>query len=89
MICSEKIADDNKKEIKISNFNWTRSTRPDENKTYQARIRYRQALSSCILKDVKETTCTIIFTEAQKAPASGQSLVLYDGEVCLGGGIIL
>jgi tRNA-specific 2-thiouridylase len=29
------------------------------------------------------------FAKAQKAIASGQSLVLYDGKVCLGGGIIV
>ena len=33
-------------------------------------------------------TCRATFAEPQWAPTPGQYLVLYDGDVCLGGGVI-
>jgi tRNA-specific 2-thiouridylase len=77
------------KEIKLTNFNWTGNLQPSISKNYQARIRYRQPLSECIIKEVKNDGCIVVFKKVQKAVAPGQSLVIYDGEVCLGGGIIL
>jgi tRNA-uridine 2-sulfurtransferase len=85
------LKDEDKKELKITNFNWTGHSSPDSTKIYQARIRYRQPLSNCLLRDfdLQNNTCTIVFKQAQKSPAPGQSVVIYDAEVCLGGGIIL
>jgi len=39
-------------------------------------------------KDVDYASATMLFSQPIKRPASGQSAVLYSGEVCLGGGII-
>jgi len=51
------------------------------------RIRYRQEKISCQLeKDGKQVK--VIFDQPQMGVSPGQSLVLYDGENCLGGGII-
>ncbi len=57
---------------------------------YQARIRYRQPLQPCLLNCSKLCfeQCVVEFDEAQKAVAIGQSVVVYDGDKCLGGGII-
>ena len=33
-------------------------------------------------------TLEVVFAEAQRAVTPGQSLVLYDGETCLGGAVI-
>jgi tRNA-specific 2-thiouridylase len=81
------ILDKNKKEFILSNVNWTLDTPPIKNKKYQARIRYRGILSECEIEQINNQT-KIIFTDEQKSPASGQSIVVYDGEICLGGGII-
>jgi len=79
----------NKKEIEISDFNWIVGQELDLNKKYQARIRYRQPLQSCkIHRGRTPGVFKIIFNKEQKAVSSGQSLVLYDGDICLGGGII-
>jgi tRNA-specific 2-thiouridylase len=80
--------DDSKKEFTLSSVNWTLGVKPDKEKKYQARIRYRGALDECKIQDIYDDKCKIIFKNKQNSPASGQSIVIYDGEICLGGGII-
>ncbi len=53
-----------------------------------AKIRYRQKDQNCIIIAIENGIANIIFTENQFAPTPGQSVVFYDGEQCLGGGII-
>jgi tRNA-uridine 2-sulfurtransferase len=52
-----------------------------------AKTRYRQADASCTLQ-ADAAGITLRFAEPQWAVTPGQSAVLYDGEVCLGGGVI-
>lgn len=52
-----------------------------------AKTRYRQADVSCTFADDGERFA-LRFDQAQWAVTPGQSAVLYDGDVCLGGGII-
>ena len=75
------------KEIEMKNVNWMSSKIPDLSKKYSARIRYRQPLSLCKIKR-KDSNYVILFDKYQKSVSSGQSIVIYDGEICLGGGII-
>ncbi|MDR6602384.1 tRNA-specific 2-thiouridylase [Achromobacter deleyi] len=56
---------------------------------YGAKTRYRQADAACRLEQAEGDTFALDFAEPQWAITPGQSAVLYDGEVCLGGGIIL
>jgi tRNA-specific 2-thiouridylase len=53
-----------------------------------AKTRYRQADAPCILSAVAQDTFSLRFAQAQWAVTPGQSAVLYEGEVCLGGGVI-
>jgi tRNA-specific 2-thiouridylase len=53
-----------------------------------AKTRYRQADAACTLSDVDDHAFRLQFPQAQWAVTPGQSAVLYDGEVCLGGGVI-
>jgi tRNA-specific 2-thiouridylase len=76
-----------KKEVAIKNINWTLGTAPAPSKIYTARIRYRQPLQKCKLKKIGKNF-VLIFQKPQRAVTPGQSLVLYDGKICLGGGII-
>ena len=55
--------------------------------SYAAKTRYRQQDAACTLQAVPEGFA-LQFPEAQWAVTPGQSAVLYDGEVCLGGGVI-
>lgn len=53
-----------------------------------AKTRYHQADAPCHFTAIEYDTCTIKFDEAQWAVTTGQSVVVYDGEICLGGAII-
>ena len=53
-----------------------------------AKTRYRQADAPCELVASSSTDCELVFSQAQWAVTPGQSAVLYDGDVCLGGGVI-
>jgi len=53
-----------------------------------AKSRYRQADAACGLAAQGEGRFQLDFAEPQWAVTPGQSAVLYDGEVCLGGGVI-
>ncbi|KKW10854.1 MAG: tRNA-specific 2-thiouridylase MnmA [Parcubacteria group bacterium GW2011_GWA2_49_9] len=77
-------------EIKIKNCNWL--VKPRKGKTYQARTRYRQPLQSChVLSSPPfqggDRGVVVVFDKPQTV-APGQSLVLYDGDMLIGGGII-
>ena len=53
-----------------------------------AKTRYRQADAPCTLLAPSVNSFALDFSAAQWAVTPGQSAVLYDGEVCLGGGVI-
>ena len=55
---------------------------------YAARTRYRQADAACTLEQASAASLALAFDEPHWAVTPGQSAVLYDGEVCLGGGVI-
>ena len=54
----------------------------------QAKIRYRAAAAEAILEQTGHNTVRLCFSEAQRAISPGQSVVFYDGDVVIGGGII-
>jgi tRNA-specific 2-thiouridylase len=75
------------KNYRIENTNWVTKT-PDEKKTYTAQIRYHGEFLSCKVKIYGKTTAEVIFKKPILV-ASGQSCVVYDGDVCLGGGVVV
>ncbi|MCU1717034.1 tRNA 2-thiouridine(34) synthase MnmA [Pseudomonas sp. 5P_3.1_Bac2] len=52
-----------------------------------AKVRYRQGDQACTLERT-DNGYRAVFSEPQRAVTPGQSVVFYDGEVCLGGGVI-
>jgi len=56
--------------------------------TMAAKTRYRQADAACAIDAIEGNRFSLQFPQAQWAVTPGQSAVLYDGEVCLGGGVI-
>ena len=55
-----------------------------------AKTRYRQSDQDCTVFALDETgdTVKVVFGDAQRAVTQGQSVVFYDGDICLGGGVI-
>lgn len=75
---------------KLEKVNWINAI-PKSNKKYGARIRYRQKLESCQIKRMDNSPAgewQVNFLKNQSALPAGQSLVVYDAEICLGGGIL-
>ena len=66
---------------------WVSGEKPLQ-KSYCAKTRYRQADSSCSLDAADNATFALRFSQAQWAVTPGQSAVVYDGDICLGGGVI-
>ncbi len=67
---------------------WVAGKVPDASREYGAKTRYRQPDARCRLLPVSPSAFDLRFGEPQWAPTPGQYAVLYDGEVCLGGGVI-
>ena len=55
---------------------------------YGVKTRYRQPDQGAVIEKMDENEAVVAFDEPQRAVTPGQSLVIYDGEICLGGGII-
>lgn len=55
-----------------------------------AKTRYRQSDQDCTVFALDDTgdKVKVVFDEAQRAVTQGQSVVFYDGDICLGGGVI-
>ena len=62
---------------------------PQEGGRYMAKTRYRQADQACTVYWLADGALRLDFDEAQRAVTPGQYVVLYDGERCLGGGVII
>jgi tRNA-specific 2-thiouridylase len=74
-------------QLDADDASWVTGTAPAPGR-YAAKTRYRQADASCSLADCAPRGFRLDFDESQWAVTPGQSAVLYDGEVCLGGGVI-
>jgi tRNA-specific 2-thiouridylase len=77
-----------KKSLSASETAWISGRAPDAPSTHSAKTRYRQADAPCTLSRVLESEIRVDFSSPQWAVTPGQSVVLYDGELCLGGGVI-
>ncbi|MDQ5971489.1 MAG: tRNA-specific 2-thiouridylase MnmA, partial [Patescibacteria group bacterium] len=52
-------------------------------------IRYHGELLPVAILSLNDTKMTIKFEKSDPTASSGQSVVIYDGEICLAGGVIL
>jgi tRNA-specific 2-thiouridylase len=76
-----------KKSLAAADASWIASA-PSEGVNLSGKTRYRQVDAPCTLSRVLDSEIKVEFPSPQWAVTPGQSVVLYDGEICLGGGII-
>lgn len=69
-------------------MNYIAFDRPQDNMKVLARTRYSQKEAEAVLHPTDDGEAVIEFNEPQSFVSPGQSVVLYDGDVVLGGGII-
>jgi tRNA-specific 2-thiouridylase len=75
-----------KPELGLAAVHWINEA-PTEG-DYQVRVRHRAALSEAHLS-YENDDIRLTLKNAERAIAPGQSVVIYDGENCLGGGIVI
>ena len=68
---------------------WIAGQPPSARFECTAQTRYRQPDEACEVEVLDDGSLQVAFARPQRAVTPGQSLVLYDGDVCLGGAIIL
>ena len=68
---------------------WIAGQAPSKHVRCTAQTRYRQPDEACKVEVLDDGSLSVHFERPQRAVTPGQSLVLYDGDVCLGGAIIL
>lgn len=74
--------------LRAAQLHWVTGEPPELPLRCTAKIRYRQQDQPCHLETDEAQHCRVRFDSAQRAVTPGQSVVFYQGEVCLGGGII-
>ena len=73
----------------VWDFNWISGEAPDGEIRCKAKIRYRHREQSATVYPNGEDKIKIVFDEPQRAITPGQAAVLYDGDIVLGGGVII
>jgi tRNA-specific 2-thiouridylase len=74
--------------LACSQLHWISGAAPNHQTPLHCKIRYRQADQACRITLSENGNARVDFSEAQRAISPGQSIVFYQDEICLGGGII-
>ena len=74
-------------ELSAQDCSWVAGSAPAAG-AMAAKTRYRQLDAACELHGATAGGCELVFAQPQWAVTPGQSAVLYQGDVCLGGGVI-
>ena len=74
--------------LHAADLSWISGRTPQPHWVYCAKTRYRQEDAACEVERVDAERCEIRFAAPQWAVTPGQSVVLYESRVCLGGGVI-
>lgn len=83
-----KNADVHQRHLTADDFNWISGSAPCRPIRCKAKIRYRQAEQPATATALSDGTVKVLFDAPQRAITPGQAVVLYDGDIVLGGGVI-
>lgn len=75
-------------ELTATEMSWVAGTAPSFPCRCTSKVRYRQPDQECLITGLEEGKVHVRFSVPQRAVTPRQSVVFYDGEVCLGGAII-
>ena len=75
--------------LSATDLTWISGRSPHCNWVYAAKTRYRQIDAPCAITNIDQDSCQIEFAQPQWAVTPGQSVVVYESNVCLGGGVIM
>jgi tRNA-specific 2-thiouridylase len=75
--------------FKVEKVNWLAGAAPVKPFEADCRVRYATAEARATITPIGKTACKVEFAENQLAITPGQSAVFWDGDECLGGGVIL
>jgi tRNA-specific 2-thiouridylase len=73
--------------LEASDLSWMVAP-PRAGGRYTAKTRYRQQDAACTVEAIEDNRLVLRFDEDQWAVTPGQSVAMYEGECCLGGGVI-
>lgn len=74
--------------LEAIDLNWVAGRDPHTHWVYTAKPRYRTSDQACQIDAIAGGRAQIAFAQPQWALTPGQSVVVYESKVCLGGGII-
>lgn len=77
------------KELYAKDINLISCERIDKPIKIKAKVRYNQPEQNATVEQTDENTIHVVFDEPQRAISKGQAVVLYDGDVVVGGGTII
>lgn len=72
----------------VSGVNWFSDKKPKQDLVCTAKFRYRQADNDVTIRFVDVTTVLVMYPQLVSSVTCGQEAVFYQGEECLGGGVI-
>lgn len=78
-----------KAQLNAAQLHWTAGHAPAQAFECTAKIRYRQQEQACRVEFTGSDQISVDFKVPQRAITAGQSIVFYQGQECLGGGVIL
>lgn len=73
--------------LTCTNIYWVNEFKFEDDFKCTAKVRYRQPDQACTIRKTA-SGYYVFFDEPQRAVTPGQSVVLYKGDICLGGGVI-
>jgi tRNA-uridine 2-sulfurtransferase len=76
------------RQLQAAGMNWLSDGAPAQHFSANVKLRYRQADQPATIDAIRVDCVGILTDEPQRAVAPGQSAVIYQGDRCLGGGVI-
>ncbi|MBN2366383.1 MAG: tRNA 2-thiouridine(34) synthase MnmA [Calditrichaeota bacterium] len=84
---NREIRDDLNRTFKVGEFNWISGEKPEKQRL-QVKVRHGEQIINCRLHFKNNSIGEVILEHPDQGLAPGQFAVFYDGDICLGGGII-